>query len=151
MAPIIRKRVILPILKPARKTNKFPTENPYHRPEKEAEGPNNSDIQQEAKMVNTPDKSDPRADIMGKFIRNAEIRPIALGSIPTCSKPESYNNDLELAPFTPIRYTWAGEQRKGTSCHVTDSVDRVGHTRKAMGLEFLLAKPAPPRGKSKNR
>ena len=58
-------------------------------------------------------------------------------------RPDSYNNDLELASFIPSRYTWAGEQRKGTICHITDSKDPVGHTKKAMGLEFAIEKEAP--------
>ena len=81
--------------------------------------------------------------IVEKFRQKAHIRPFAPGSIPTCSKPKAYNNDLELGSFKPIKYTWAGEQRKGATCHITDSVDRMGHTRKAFDMDFFLAKPVP--------
>ena len=50
---------------------------------------------------------------------------------------------MELTSFIPSKYTWAGEQRKGMTCHITDSTDPIGHTRKAMDLEFFLAKPTP--------
>ena len=79
--------------------------------------------------------------ITSQFVKNSFLRPFEVGSIPTCTRPDSYNNDLELAPFTPSRYTWAVEQRKGMVCHVTDSRDPMDHIRKAMGLEFPLAKP----------
>lgn len=81
--------------------------------------------------------------VVGNFRRKACVRPFEPGSIPTCTRPESYNNDMELGSFKPIKYTRAGEQRKGAVCHITDSVGRMGHTPKAMGLEFPHAKPAP--------
>ena len=50
---------------------------------------------------------------------------------------------MELRSFLPSKYTWAGEQRKGSTCHITNSTDAIDHAKKAMGLEFFLAKPAP--------
>ena len=43
----------------------------------------------------------------------------------------------------PGKYTWADERRKGATCQITDSVGRMAHARKAMGLEPPLAKPVP--------
>ena len=78
-----------------------------------------------------------------RFKVRAQIRPFESEKIPPCLKPTSYNNDLELGTFTPSKFTWAGEQRKGLDCHITDSTDIEDHTRKAMDLEFFLAKPVP--------
>ena len=78
-----------------------------------------------------------------EFIKNATIGAFDPGWIPPCTRPESFNNDLEMASFMPSRYTWAGEQRKGMVFHITDSIGPADHTRKAMGLEFSIAKAAP--------
>ena len=80
---------------------------------------------------------------MGQFKTRAQIKPFDNGRIPACTKPASYNNDLELGTFTPSKFTWAGEQRKGLDCHITNSTDTEGHTRKALDLEFFLSKPVP--------
>ena len=77
------------------------------------------------------------------FRETARLKPFTPGEIPPCIRPNSYNNDLELGSFTPSKYTWAGEQRRGVVCHVTDSSDPMDHTRKAMDIEFFLAKPIP--------
>ena len=88
--------------------------------------------------------------VVRKFRRDANLRPFEVVPIPTCTRPESYNIDLKLAPFTPSRYTWSGEQRKGAVRHITDSTDRVGHARRETGLEFTLETPPLP-GKSRHR
>ena len=77
------------------------------------------------------------------FSNGASMRPFHPGSIPTCNRPTSYNSDIEIGSFRPRKYTWAGEQRKGAICHIIDSIDRIGHTRREMGLDCFLAKPAP--------
>ena len=46
-------------------------------------------------------------------MEKAKIRAFGPGWIPPCTRPESFNNDPELASFTPSRYTWEAEQRKG--------------------------------------
>ena len=82
-------------------------------------------------------------DLRVKFMERAKIKKFEKGAIPPCHKPTSYNNDLELGTFIPSKYTWSGEQRKGLDCHITDSTSIDDHTRKAMDLEFFLAKPVP--------
>ena len=77
--------------------------------------------------------------IVNGFIEKARIDPFESSKIPVITRPKSYNHDLELKSFTPSRYTWSGEQRKGLTCHITNSADAVGHMRKAMGLEFFLS------------
>ena len=105
----------------------------------------------ETLILHGPEQNEQKAGhdnwITKEFMQKAQIRAFDPNWIPPCVRPESYNNDLEMASFMPSRYTWAGEQRKGMVCHITDSKDPVDHTRKAMGLEFFIAKevPYPPR------
>ena len=96
----------------------------------------------------TPEEE--RRRIVSAFKANATIPTYDPSLIPTCRRPDSYNNDLRLGCFTQSKYTWAGEQRKAMISHITDSTDAFGHAKKAMGLEFFLAKPAPLPGEIKD-
>ena len=102
----------------------------------------NGTLQQHEPKENKQNRRPSKA-ITEEFMRNAHIRAFDPSWIPPCVRPDSFNNDLELASFMPGRYTWAGEQRKGMICHITDSKDPEDHTRKAMDLEFFIAKEAP--------
>ena len=73
----------------------------------------------------------------------AQAKTFEAGMIPPRPRQLSYNNDLELGAFSPSKFTWAGEHRKCLTCRITDSKGPAGHTFKAMGLEFCLAKPVP--------
>ena len=83
---------------------------------------------------------------LNEFIRNATIPIFSVDGLPSPDRPTSYNDDLRLGSFRPIRYTWAGEQRKGISTHIADSSPIEGHIKKATESDFSLAKeiPLPP-------
>ena len=97
------------------------------------------------------EKNDPRTVVRSPlsiegdspFMAKARIGPFEADKIPPCTKPDSFNNDLNTGAFTPSKFTWGGEQKRGILCHVTDSKDIPDHVRKAVDLEFFLGKDVP--------
>ena len=111
--------------------------------EKSKTGEEGNPSNSERALTDPTKPADQKSKIMEQFKMRAQIKPLDSGRIPACVKPASYNNDLELGTFTPSKFTWAGEQRKGLDCHITESTDIDDHTRKALDLEFFLSKPVP--------
>ena len=112
--------------------------------------PDSHDIEKQGKNGNTPSLTLGQATLPQvpdkeehEFIKRARLKPFDPSTFPPCLKPESFNNDLNTGSFTPSKYTWGGEQKRGILCHVTDSKDIQGHVRKSVDLEFFLGKDVP--------
>ena len=52
------------------------------------------------------------SDITKDFTNKAKLGPFGPSTLPPCVRPESYNNDLDLGSFRPIKYTWSGNNEE---------------------------------------
>ena len=77
------------------------------------------------------------------FIKGAELRPFSKIGLSGGEKPKTYNNDLFLSSFRPIKYTWAGGKRKAALRHIQDSTSVPDHFRKAVDVDFFISKETP--------
>ena len=80
------------------------------------------------------------------LMKEATIPIFSVNGLTSPDKPTSFNDDLRIGSFRPIRYTWAGEQRKGIAMHIMGASSIDGHLRKATKADFFLPKeiPLPP-------
>lgn len=82
-------------------------------------------------------------EIIGKFIEKAKISPVGAPKLFDHEEPGNYNDDLLLVSFRPIRYTWAGERRKGITMHIADAESIDGHIRREIEGDFYMEKETP--------
>ena len=81
-----------------------------------------------------------------RFISNALLMGSDPSAIPVCGPDASYNNDLTIGSFRPIRYTRAGGDRRGSFFHINWSPAILDRVEKATQQKFFLNNdmPLPP-------
>ena len=78
-----------------------------------------------------------------RFAISRKIAPFGATRIPPVHITQDFNGDLVIGSFTPSRYTWSGEQRRGVSMYIADASSMSDHVLKAMGQEFYLSGDIP--------
>ena len=61
------------------------------------------------------------------LIKEANIPIFSAEGSTSPEQPTTYNVDIRLGSFSPIRYKWEGEQRKGISMRVDDATSIEDH------------------------